>query len=79
MALRWIAGTPIQRFTSFFGGGAGAYYGTPYMQSTMGTDSGLTGFLLGLFGMALVSKLFDAIAVMNFGERIERLLTKWGL
>lgn len=79
VALRWIVGTPLQRITAVLGGSSGAYYGTPYMATVLGTDHGLTGFLLGLFAMAIAAKVFEGLMAMNLGERFDRLLTRLGL
>jgi len=79
VALRWITGTWQQRLSAFIGGSAASYYGTSYMSGLMGTDAGFTGFLLGLFGMALVAKLFEALQRLDIGSRLDRLLTRWGM
>jgi hypothetical protein len=79
VALRWIVGTPLQRMTAVLGGSSAAYYGTPYMGNVLGTDHGLTGFLLGLFAMAIAAKIFDMLAALSLSERVDRLLTRWGL
>jgi len=79
VALRWLGGTPWQVAASLLGGAAGSYYGTPQIVSFMGTTPGLTGFLLGLFGMAVVARVFDAIQVMEIGRVVNALLRKWGM
>jgi hypothetical protein len=79
VALRWISGSPLQRITAVCGGAGGAYYGTPYLGATMGTDLGLTGFLIGLFGMAIAAKCFEVIALINPQALLDKLLRRWGL
>ena len=79
VALRWIVGTPLQRITAVCGGAGGAYYGTPYLAAAMGTDIGLTGLLVGLFGMASAAKAFEVIGLVNPAQILERLLRRWGL
>lgn len=65
VALRWIGGTPWQLVSSFLGGACGAFYGTPHAVVWFGTNAGLSGFLLGLFGMAVASRIFDLIARLD--------------
>jgi hypothetical protein len=79
VALRWVAGPPLQRMAAVLGGVGGAYYGTPYLAGMMGTDHGLTGFLIGLFGMAIAAKVFEAITAFDLGSMLDRFLKKWGL
>ncbi len=79
VALRWIVGTPLQRITAIIGGSAASYYGTGYMAGQMGTDAGLTGFLIGLFGMAIAAKCFELLQLIDAGRILEKLLSRWGL
>lgn len=79
VALRWITGTPMQRMASFIGGVAASRYGADHAAAWMGTSAGLTGFLIGLFGMAVAAKVFEAIAAFDLGGTLSRLLRKWGL
>lgn len=79
VALGWIKGTWPQRVTALIGGSAASYYGASYMASALGTDHGLTGFLIGLFGMAIASKFFEALQALDLGARLDRMLTRWGL
>jgi hypothetical protein len=79
VALRWISGSPLQRITAVCGGAGGAYYGTPYLATSMGTDLGLTGFLIGLFGMAVAAKCFEVIQLISPQALLDKLLQRWGL
>ena len=79
VALRWMPGTPLQRLSSFVGGSAASYYGTDHLAHLIDVSPGLTGFLLGLFGMAVASKVFEAIDGLRVGRRVEKLLDRWGL
>jgi hypothetical protein len=78
VALRWISGTPMQRVTSFAGGVSAAYYGAPHVANLLGVETGLAGFLVGLFGMAIAAKVFEAIVSLNISAVVARLLRKWG-
>jgi hypothetical protein len=79
VALRWISGTPMQRIAAVIGGSGTSYYGGDYVAEVTGAHVGLAAWLLGLFGMALAHKLFEALAAMNLGERIDKILAKWGM
>lgn len=50
---------PKMLFT-FLGGVAIAYYATPYTVKVTGFDVGLSGFLLGFFGMAVIISFFES-------------------
>ena len=65
VALRWVGGTPWQLAAAFIGGASGAYYGTPHVAGWLGVSAGLSGFLIGLFGMAIASRVFDAVSKID--------------
>ena len=79
VALRWMPGTPFQRVSAFVGGSAASYYGTDHLVHALEFSPGLTGFLLGLFGMAIASRVFEAIDGLRLGKRLDKLLDRWGL
>ena len=79
VALRWMPGTPLQRLSSFVGGSAASYYGTDHLAHALELSPCFTGFLLGLFGMAIASKVFEAINGLRLGKRLDKLLDRWGL
>ena len=79
VALRWISGTPLQRIAAVIGGSGTSYYGGDYVAEVTGAHVGLAAWLLGLFGMALAHKLFEALSAMNLSERIDKVLAKWGM
>jgi hypothetical protein len=62
--VKW-QGTLIERGTM---GGAGvlvSYFASDAVSSYTHVPPGLAGFLLGLFGMAIVAKVWDMIAAVN--------------
>lgn len=79
VALRWIVGSPLQRMIAVVGGSAASYYGSPVFARWAEIDHGLSGFLIGLFGMALAAKLFDALALLDLQRIMDRVLTRFGL
>jgi hypothetical protein len=80
VALRWMRGTTwLHTVSSFIGGCALSYYGTAHAVKWSGADPGLSGFVLGLFGMAVVAKVFEAMEQFKAAETLGKLLAKWGL
>lgn len=45
-----------------------SYYGTPIAAARSGLPEGLTGFLLGLFGMAICAKFWEMIQATPIAE-----------
>ena len=66
VSLRFVQGTLPERLTMAVGGAVLSYYATPPAASWLGMASaeGLVGFLVGLFGMAIVAKIYEAINAM---------------
>lgn len=58
------------------GGSALSYYGASKLASIMGMADaeGLVGFLLGLLGMAVVAKIYEAIQATDFKEVLREVL-----
>lgn len=65
VALRWITGSPWQLILSFLGGCAASRYGAQAVASWLNMNIGLSGFLLGLFGMAVAARMFASINNLN--------------
>lgn len=59
------------------GGVSIAYYATPVVAAFAGTPEGLTGYLLGLFGMAAGVKLMDAFKKVDLAPIVEWLLKRF--
>lgn len=76
LALRWMVGTWKQKLTSFVGGAVSSFYGAPYVAAWANLESGLAGFLVGLFGMAIVAKCFEVIEQFKPTDLIDRFFGK---
>ena len=50
----------VRRLAMFLAGAALARFGTPWLARLSGLDEGFAGFMLGLFGMAVIAKMFQA-------------------
>ena len=67
VSLRFVQGTWLEKLIMLVGGSALSLVGTGPTANWLGMQSaeGLVGFLLGLFGMAIVSKVYDAIQLID--------------
>lgn len=59
ISTRFLQGTFPERCFMALSGAAISFYTAPYVSKTTGLPEGLAGFLLGLFGMAIVSKAWE--------------------
>ena len=67
VSLKFMAGTLGQRFVLAIGGAALSYFGSTPTSSWLGLQSaeGLVGFLIGMFGMAISSKVYEVISALD--------------
>lgn len=66
VSLRFVTGSLLERFVMALGGAVMSYYATPPAARWLGMEQaeGLVGFLIGLFGMAIVAKVHETIQVL---------------
>lgn len=79
VSLRFVSGTWPERALMFVGGASLSYYSTEAVARWIegGADTvGLVGFFLGLLGMTLVSKLYEAIQAID-GKQIADAFRAW--
>lgn len=78
VALPFLQGPWSVRVAMVLGGSALSFYGTKPVASWMQVinSDGLIGFLIGLFGMALVAKAHELIAALNVSD-IGMALKDW--
>ncbi len=67
-SLAFLRGSWPERIAMAIGGSVVSYYAAPWMAGTTGLPQGLAGFLLGLFGMAVCGKVWEAIQAAPLGE-----------
>lgn len=67
VSMRFMAGTWFEKLTMALGGSALSFYGTLPLSNWLALSNaeGLLGFLIGLFGMALVSKAYEVIWLID--------------
>jgi hypothetical protein len=75
VSMKFVQGTWVERLLMCVGGAALSYYGTSPICTWWGVTSaeGLVGFLLGLFGMALVTRVYEAIQYFD----VKRVMDSW--
>lgn len=81
LALFFLRRPPWTLVGMFIGGCMVSYFGTKWTSVVVGMEAadGLVGFLLGLFGMALIAKLHDTIEAIDPRELWSALRKKVGL
>lgn len=67
VSLRFVQGSLLERGTMASGGAVMSYYATTPVHAWLGmvNGEGLVGFLIGLFGMAIISKVYEAIHALD--------------
>ena len=76
VALMWMEGTWPRKIAMFIAGWVFSFYGAEYLSEWLGFNQGFSGFLLGLFGMAVVDKLFTSWKEFQVGEILSQWLKK---
>lgn len=61
-ALLWLKGSRVRRVAMVALGSAASYYGAPHIAGMFDMGEGLSGFLVGLFGMSVVDSIFKTWA-----------------
>lgn len=83
VSLGYVKGSYLERLSMGIGGAALSYYGTTPASNWIGVPDteGLIGFMIGLFGMAIMSKVYEVIQMadaqqiaLDLWERVKR---KW--
>lgn len=61
VSMKFLSGTVTERLLTASAGALLAYIVSPHLASRIGLPEGFTGFLAGLFGMAVMSRLWEFI------------------
>ena len=84
VSLRFVQGTITERIFMGIGGAALSYYASTPAAAWVGVKDaeGLVGFLIGLFGMAIMAKVYEVILLAD-AQKIatdtwEAIKRKWG-
>lgn len=78
VSMRFLVGTWTEKITMAIGGCALSYFGTTPAARWLAAENaeGLVGFLIGLFGMAIVSKGYEVIQMMD-AKQIASDIWQW--
>nr|WP_297388287.1 hypothetical protein [uncultured Roseateles sp.] len=77
LALLFLKEAWPRNLAMFFGGAAASWFGAEPVAVWLGLTSGFVGFLLGLFSMAIVSKLFETWRTLELGTIISDALRRF--
>jgi hypothetical protein len=84
VSLRFVTGTIPERICMAGGGAAFSYYASTPAAIWLGMSNaeGLVGFLIGLFGMAVMAKIYEVIQLTDAtkiaSDAVEAIKRKWG-
>ena len=67
-SLAFMRGPWSERILMAVGGAIVSYYAAPWLASRAGLPEGLSGFLLGLFGMAICAKVWEVLHQLPIAE-----------
>lgn len=83
VSLSYVKGNYVERISMGIGGAALSYYATSPVSNWVGVPDteGLVGFMIGLFGMAIMSKVYEVILMADAKQIAadvwERIRRKW--
>lgn len=79
ISLRFVGGTFIERATMAAGGAALSYYASDWTTAWLGMKGaeGLVGFLIGLFGMAIIAKIYEVIHALDAPKIAADAWARW--
>ncbi len=61
VSMRYLQGSRPARISMAVSGSLVAHYASPYLSLLLGIPEGLAGFLMGMSGMAIVSRAWEAV------------------
>lgn len=76
LSLKFIAGTWPERITMAIGGAVISLYAAPFVSRITSLPEGLSGFLVGMFGMAVCAKAWEALNQLQAAEVLKSWLSK---
>lgn len=76
VSMRFLQGSWPSRISMAIGGALFSYYAAPFLAKFTGLPEGLAGFLLGLFGMAVASRIWEGIEVLPI-QAVWQIVLNW--
>jgi hypothetical protein len=68
VSMRFLKGPVVSRLVMAAGGALFSWYAAEYVSSRTSLPEGLAGFLLGLFGMSILSRIWDWIQTTSITD-----------
>lgn len=65
VSMRFLNGTVFERLLMAVGGAFFSFYAAPWAANRLSLPEGLCGFLLGLFGMSILARLWEWMQTTN--------------
>jgi hypothetical protein len=66
VSMKFVKGSVTEKLLMAAGGAVVSYFATDYVSTTLGLPQGITGFLIGLFGMSILSRLWEWFQATEF-------------
>lgn len=76
VSMRYLQGSWPARISMAASGALISFYGAPHLATITSMPEGLTGFLLGLFGMAIVSRAWEWVQSAPVSELWQALIDR---
>lgn len=76
VSVKFLTGTWPQRLFTALCGAILSYFVTPFLSQKIGLPEGLTGFLCGLFGMAIASRMWEWVQTTPIAA-VWQILLDW--
>jgi len=73
VSMRFIAGSIAERLVMAAGGALFSFFASEYVAHKLAIPEGLAGFLLGLFGMSILSRIWDWVQTVS----IDGFIRSW--
>jgi hypothetical protein len=66
VSMRFLSGSIVSRLVMAAGGAIFSFFGTDFVAGKLSLPEGLAGFLLGLFGMSILSRAWEWVQTSSF-------------
>ncbi len=76
VSMRFRQGSPTAKISMAATGAILAYYGSPWLSDFLGIPEGLSGFLCGFLGMAVMSRLWQGVQEAPVGALWQAVLDR---
>jgi len=77
VSMQFLQGTFWTKLFLALSGAAFSYFAAPYLSEKIGMPEGLAGFLLGLFGMAIISRAWEFVQTAPIAQIWEQVLARF--